>query len=75
MASTTPHSEIDAGSNITHWGTPHRPAVSGCLRMVVLLGGLTWLDLRRGEIFWFCRKLPELTNEAREAGLSYSGSE
>jgi CBS-domain-containing membrane protein len=39
------------GRIITRWGTSHRPAVLGCLWMAVLLGGLAWLDLRRGDIF------------------------
>jgi CBS-domain-containing membrane protein len=39
------------GRIITRWGTSHRPAVLGCLWMAVLLGGLAWLDLRRGGIF------------------------
>jgi CBS-domain-containing membrane protein len=36
---------------LTYWGTLHRPSVPGCLWMAVLLGALTWLDLRGGGIF------------------------
>ncbi len=32
------------GQIITHWGTPHRPFISGILWMGLLLGALTWLD-------------------------------
>lgn len=36
---------------ISSMSTLHRPAVLGCLWMAVLLGALTWLDLRDGTIF------------------------
>jgi CBS-domain-containing membrane protein len=39
------------GRIITHWGTPHRPGVLGCLWMAVMLGALAWLDFRGGGIF------------------------
>jgi CBS-domain-containing membrane protein len=33
------------------WCTLHPPVILGCLWMAVLLGSLTWLDLRDGGIF------------------------
>jgi CBS domain-containing membrane protein len=39
------------GRMLTSWSTLHRPAVLGSLWMAVLLGALTFLDLRDGGIF------------------------
>jgi CBS-domain-containing membrane protein len=39
------------GRMLKSWCTLHQPAMLGCLWMAVLLGPLTWLDLRDGGIF------------------------
>jgi hypothetical protein len=39
------------GRMLGSWCTLHRPDMLGCLWMAVLLGSLTWLDLRDGGLF------------------------